>query len=446
MKKLLSIILVLIIATPIFADDFQTTLQKAEQGDADAQVNLGLMYFYGDGVAKDYTMAKMWIKKAAENEDSSYTSSYYYDVERAINTLIKSGDTFTKEGVTYKLTSPHEVEVIGAKKNLSHVEIPEFVDYADGLFSFRVTSIRDKAFRKCKDLYEITLPKSITSIGDEAFYGCRSLQWIYLHDGITSIGDKTFYGCFSLYDIYIPEGVTSIGDSAFYDCYSLESVDIPNSVTSIGNDAFRYCARLQSVTIPNSVTDIGYAAFYYCYSLESISLPDSMSIIPPVAFTYCDNLEFFHIPDNVTTIGYGAFAGCRSLSYIKIPKSVTSIESIAFTETELYNDTSNWEDGALYIDSCLIKVTKNMEGAYAIKPGTRLIAYEAFGRCKSLTSLTIPSSVTHIGCGVFYKCKSLKAIDFAGTKEQWEKIQKDGYWNEGSKLQVIRCIDGEVAL
>jgi hypothetical protein len=86
-----------------------------------------------------------------------------------------------------------------------------------------------------------------------------------------------------------------------------------------------------------------------------------------------------------------------------------------------------------------------MEGAYAIKPGTRLIASDAFGRCKSLTSLTIPSSVTHIGCGVFYKCKSLKAIDFAGTKEQWEKIQKDGFWNEGSKIQVIRCTDGEVA-
>lgn len=469
MKKLLSIILVLIIATPIFADDFQTTLQKAEQGDADAQVNLGLMYFYGDGVAKDYTMAKMWIKKAAENEDSSYNSSYYDDVERAINTLIKSGDTFTKEGVTYKLTSPHEVEVIGAKKNLSHVEIPEYVDYVDFLLRFRVTSIGDKAFRKYSKLIDIQIANSVKNIGDEAFYGCSSLPEIYIPEGVTSIGDKTFYGCFSLYDIYIPEGVTSIGDSAFYDCYSLESVDIPNSVTeigdgafcscyslesvdipnsvtSIGNDAFCYCSRLQSVTIPNSVTDIGYAAFCFCYSLESISLPDSISIVPPFAVMYCDNLDFFHIPDNVTTIGYGAFAGCRSLSYIKIPKSVTSIESIAFTGTELYNDTSNWEDGALYIDSCLIKVTKNMEGAYAIKPGTRLIAYEAFGRCKSLTSLTIPSSVTHIGCGVFYKCKSLKAIDFAGTKEQWEKIQKDGYWNEGSKLQVIRCIDGEVAL
>jgi hypothetical protein len=52
--------------------------------------------------------------------------------------------------------------------------------------------------------------------------------------------------------------------------------------------------------------------------------------------------------------------------------------------------------------------------------------------------------VTNIGCGVFYKCKSLTAIDYAGTKEQWHKIKKDAYWNSGSKIQVIRCIDGEV--
>ena len=110
MKKLLSIILVLIIATPIFADDFQATLQKAEQGDADAQVNLGLMYFYGDGVAKDYTMAKMWIKKAAENEDYVDEAEWHYD---AINAFEKGGETFTYNSIIYQLTSPHEVAVVG---------------------------------------------------------------------------------------------------------------------------------------------------------------------------------------------------------------------------------------------------------------------------------------------------------------------------------------------
>ncbi|MBQ2291143.1 MAG: sel1 repeat family protein [Paludibacteraceae bacterium] len=49
-----------------FADDFSATLAKAEQGDATAQVNLGLMYEYGLGVAQDYYEAVKWYRLAAE--------------------------------------------------------------------------------------------------------------------------------------------------------------------------------------------------------------------------------------------------------------------------------------------------------------------------------------------------------------------------------------------
>lgn len=38
----------------------------AEQGEADAQVNLGLAYYDGKGVRQDFVMAYMWISLAAE--------------------------------------------------------------------------------------------------------------------------------------------------------------------------------------------------------------------------------------------------------------------------------------------------------------------------------------------------------------------------------------------
>ncbi len=38
----------------------------AEQGDADAQFNLGIMYGDGRGVAQDYAEALQWYRKAAE--------------------------------------------------------------------------------------------------------------------------------------------------------------------------------------------------------------------------------------------------------------------------------------------------------------------------------------------------------------------------------------------
>jgi hypothetical protein len=45
--------------------------KAADQGGADAQHNLGVMYAYGKGVLKDLSKAKYWIKKAYENPDAS---------------------------------------------------------------------------------------------------------------------------------------------------------------------------------------------------------------------------------------------------------------------------------------------------------------------------------------------------------------------------------------
>jgi hypothetical protein len=41
--------------------------KAADQGLADAQYNLGVMYTNGEGVPKDLSKAKYWIKKAYEN-------------------------------------------------------------------------------------------------------------------------------------------------------------------------------------------------------------------------------------------------------------------------------------------------------------------------------------------------------------------------------------------
>ena len=45
--------------------------KAADQGLADAQYNLGVMYTNGEGVPKDLSKAKYWIKKAYENPDAS---------------------------------------------------------------------------------------------------------------------------------------------------------------------------------------------------------------------------------------------------------------------------------------------------------------------------------------------------------------------------------------
>ena len=47
----------------------EDVVSKAKQGDADAQFNLGSMYYQGKGVPKDYKQAIYWYTKAAEQGD-----------------------------------------------------------------------------------------------------------------------------------------------------------------------------------------------------------------------------------------------------------------------------------------------------------------------------------------------------------------------------------------
>ena len=139
--------------------------------------------------------------------------------------------------------------------------------------------------------------------------------------------------------------------------YLSETIDYQGktyTLTEIREYAFYDCSSLTSITIPNSVKWIGESAFYGCESLTSISLPES-----------------------VTSIGIEAFAGCTSLTSITIPDSVKSIRYGAFEGTALYDNPANWENGALYINDCLIKLDKDYVGDYTIKENTRLIADEA---------------------------------------------------------------------
>jgi len=70
--------------------DYATALDylrpQAEQGDVNAQYDLALMYFNGEGVPQDFTEAEKWWRKAAEqgNAEAQYNLGVMYANRRIV--------------------------------------------------------------------------------------------------------------------------------------------------------------------------------------------------------------------------------------------------------------------------------------------------------------------------------------------------------------------------
>lgn len=149
-----------------------------------------------------------------------------------------------------------------------------------------------------------------------------------------------------------------------------------------------------------AVTEIAEEGFSECYGLVSVSIPDS-----------------------IISIYHWAFYNCTSLASISISDSTTTIGREAFYNTEFYNNSSNWEDGVLFIENWLIEVDSNaISGDYTIKTRTKHIGTDAFGECTSLTSVIIPDTVTDIGSGAFAACSNLTSVTIPNS------VTKIGNW------------------
>lgn len=80
-KKLLLASVIGLASTGLWAADFNETLQCAKQGDDICQFDLGVMYYNGQGVAKNAKQAVYWFQKSASlgNASAQYNLGIIYE-------------------------------------------------------------------------------------------------------------------------------------------------------------------------------------------------------------------------------------------------------------------------------------------------------------------------------------------------------------------------------
>ena len=76
--------------------DFNKWKPLAEQGNAEAQYNIGQMYYKGKGALKDYKEAVKWYRKAAEQGSADAQHSLGYIYENKLNNLCEAKYWYTK--------------------------------------------------------------------------------------------------------------------------------------------------------------------------------------------------------------------------------------------------------------------------------------------------------------------------------------------------------------
>ena len=113
---------------------------------------------------------------------------------------------------------------------------------------------------------------------------------------------------------------------------------------------------------------------------------------------------------SVTSIGEYAFSNCSSLTSITIPNSVTSIGDEAFSDCSGLPVENNLR----YADTYLVEAVDITLSTYSIKNGTKWIGNSAF-YSSSLTSITIPNSVTSIGEEAFCDCFELTSVSLGDS-------------------------------
>ena len=243
--------------------------------------------------------------------------------------------------------SNYEVAISGYSYSGStgvELRLPTQIQEEGQTQAYTVVGVNGDVFANCPYISGVTFGSTYRFVGAEAFMGCPLTTISFNHNGaMRTLNDRAFYRCKQLVNVTIPASVTSIGTGVFADCTALNAITVVN-----GNQ--KYCAvggvlytmskdvLVQwpaALTVGNSIDGsctigsaecpvrvIGDKAFEGCIYLNKITdMYETVTTIGEQAFYNCSNLYEVKIPSTVVTIGRQAFYGCAAGLVIKCDKN-----------------------------------------------------------------------------------------------------------------------------
>ena len=231
----------------------------------------------------------------------------------------------------------------------------------------------------------------------------------------------------------------TIEDGVLIKCDDMiTEVEIPNTVKKIAENAFYHCS-ITSLVLPESITEIEAGAFYRCRSLTSIVIPDGIETIRTRTFSDACSLTSLSLPASLKEIEPYSFIDCAKLKTIDFRGTLAQFEAISGRLNLFTNGThvehiqctdGIWNTPVLWIKNNVL---------------VRCLATNA-------TQIVIPKTIVKMSGNevktshlsyVFEDCKSLEHIDFEGTIQEWNAIEKDYAGLNFTKVESVHCTDGD---
>lgn len=237
-------------------------------------------------------------------------------------------------------------------------------------------------------------------------YRVLSRDWDgVIPDGTEIIDSGLLRSFHAPHRVVVPKGVRIIRENAFSQEQDLETIELPDTLVEIGDGAFCSCYCLRAVNLPQSVQRIGRGAFEHTASAARVRL------------NVRDAAQYL---DLAPEFEHTLYMHDKPVTDLVIPEGTTEIPDGAGkycrTIRTLTTPTSLRRIGTqAFYASTLTEVR--------LADGPTEIGWSAFGDCAGMKRMRLPGTLRSLSTGALAGCPELEWIEATGTdREQMRDI------------------------